>query len=37
VISVVWHSDRHRAPAARAFVEIARAVSAEVERELAEV
>jgi molybdate transport repressor ModE-like protein len=37
VISVVWHRDRHRAPAARAFVEIARAVSAEVERDLAEV
>ncbi len=34
VISVVWHRDRHRAPAARAFVEIARGVSAEVERQL---
>lgn len=35
-IAVVWHKDRHRTPAARAFVEIARAVSAEVERELIE-
>ena len=34
-ISVVWHRDRHRSPAARAFVEIAQAVSADVERELA--
>ncbi len=33
-ISVVWHRDRRRSPAARAFVEIALAVSAEVEREL---
>ena len=36
VIAVVWHRDRHRSPAARAFVEIAREVSAEVERELVE-
>ncbi len=35
-IAVVWHRDRHRSPAARAFVEIAREVSAAVERELAE-
>ncbi len=35
-IAVVWHRDRHRSPAARAFVEIAREVSAEVERELDE-
>ncbi len=35
-IAVVWHRDRHRSPAARAFVEIARAVSADVERELVE-
>ena len=34
VISVVWHRDRHRTPAARAFVEIARLVSAGVERDL---
>lgn len=33
-ISVVWHRDRHRSPAARAFIEIALAVSANVEREL---
>ncbi len=31
-IAVVWHKDRHRTPAARAFVEIAREVSAAVER-----
>jgi molybdate transport repressor ModE-like protein len=36
VIAVVWHRDRHRSPAARAFVEIAREVSADVERELVE-
>jgi DNA-binding transcriptional LysR family regulator len=35
-IAVVWHKDRHRTPAARAFVEIAREVSAAVERELVE-
>jgi DNA-binding transcriptional LysR family regulator len=34
-IGVAWHRDRHRSPAARAFVEIAREVSTEVERELA--
>ena len=33
-LAVVWHRDRHRSPAARAFVEIAQAVSADVEREL---
>ena len=36
VIAVVWHRDRHRSPAARAFVEIAREVSADVERDLVE-
>jgi molybdate transport repressor ModE-like protein len=36
VIAVMWHRDRHRSPAARAFVEIAREVSADVERELVE-
>ena len=36
VIAVVWHRDRHRSPAARAFVEIAREVSADVERGLIE-
>jgi LysR family transcriptional regulator, transcription activator of glutamate synthase operon len=35
-LAVVWHSDRHRSPAARAFVEIAQAVSANVERDLGE-
>ena len=35
-LAVVWHRDRHRSPAARAFVEIAEAVSADVERELGE-
>ncbi len=35
VIGVVWHRDRHRSPAARAFVETAAEVSAAVERELA--
>ena len=35
-IAVVWHRDRHRSPAARAFVEIAAEVSREVERELVE-
>ena len=34
-IAVVWHADRHRTPAAQAFVEIAREVSAAVERDLA--
>lgn len=33
-IAVVWHSDRHRSPAARAFVELAREVCAAVERDL---
>jgi molybdate transport repressor ModE-like protein len=36
VVAVMWHRDRHRSPAARAFVEIAREVSADVERELVE-
>jgi len=36
VIGVVWHRDRHRSPAARAFVEIATDVSADVERQLDE-
>jgi molybdate transport repressor ModE-like protein len=35
-IAVVWHRDRHRSPAARAFVEIAQEVSANVERDLVE-
>ncbi len=35
-IAVVWHRDRHRSPAARAFVEVAQEVSADVERELVE-
>jgi DNA-binding transcriptional LysR family regulator len=35
-IAVAWHRDRHRSPAARAFVEIAREISAEVERDLVE-
>jgi DNA-binding transcriptional LysR family regulator len=35
-IAVVWHRDRHRSPAARAFVEIAGEVSAEVEGTLEE-
>lgn len=34
VLAVVWHRDRHRSPAAKAFVEIAREVSAEVETQL---
>ena len=33
-LGVVWHRDRHRSPSSRAFVEIARTVSAEVERDL---
>jgi DNA-binding transcriptional LysR family regulator len=35
-IAVVWHRDRHRSPAARAFVEIAREVSLTVEQGLTE-
>lgn len=35
-LAVVWHRDRHRSPAARAFVEIAREVSVAVEQELVE-
>jgi DNA-binding transcriptional LysR family regulator len=34
-LAVAWHRDRHRSPAARAFVELARVVGAEVEDELA--
>ena len=34
VLAVVWHRDRHRSPAAKAFVEIARGVSAKVEKQL---
>jgi DNA-binding transcriptional LysR family regulator len=30
-IAIAWHRDRHRSPAARAFVELARQVSAELE------
>jgi DNA-binding transcriptional LysR family regulator len=33
-IAVVWHRDRHRSPAARAFVEIATDVCTQVERAL---
>ena len=33
-LAVVWHRDRHRSPSSRAFVEIAKTVSAEVERGL---
>jgi molybdate transport repressor ModE-like protein len=33
VIALAWHRDRYRTPAARAFVETAQAVSAELERE----
>jgi DNA-binding transcriptional LysR family regulator len=35
-VAVVWHRDRHRSPAARAFVEIASEVAAGVERDLVE-
>lgn len=35
-LAVVWHRDRHRSPAARAFVEIAREIAVEVEKELVE-
>ena len=35
-VAVVWHRDRNRSPGARAFIEIARDVSADVERELDE-
>jgi molybdate transport repressor ModE-like protein len=35
-LAVVWHRDRHRSPAARAFVEIARDVAVTVEKELVE-
>jgi len=33
MIAFAWHRDRYRTPAARAFVETARAVAAELERE----
>ncbi len=33
-IAVVWHRDRHRSPAARAFIELAREVCEAVERDL---
>jgi DNA-binding transcriptional LysR family regulator len=33
-IAVVWHRDRHRSPAARAFIELASEICADVEREL---
>jgi DNA-binding transcriptional LysR family regulator len=36
-ISLVWHRDRHPSPAARAFVDVAAAVGAEVEATLAPV
>jgi molybdate transport repressor ModE-like protein len=34
-ISLVWHRDRHRSPAARAFVDVAAAVGADVAERLA--
>lgn len=36
-ISLVWHRDRHRSPAARAFVDVAGAVGADVAERLAPV
>jgi DNA-binding transcriptional LysR family regulator len=33
VIALAWHRDRYRTPAARAFVETAEAVTAELESE----
>lgn len=36
-ISLVWHRDRHRSPAARAFADVAREVCAEVAEQLAPV
>jgi DNA-binding transcriptional LysR family regulator len=33
VIALAWHRDRYRTPAARAFVETAQEVSAELETE----
>ena len=33
-IAVVWHRDRHRSPAARAFIELAREVCEALERDL---
>jgi molybdate transport repressor ModE-like protein len=35
-ISVAWHRDRHRSPAARAFIELAQTIGREVERDLEE-
>ena len=35
-ILVVWHRDRHRSPAARAFGDLAVEIGAEVERQLPE-
>jgi DNA-binding transcriptional LysR family regulator len=35
-IAVIWHRDRHRSPAARAFVDLAAEICAEVEAELPE-
>ena len=32
LIGIAWHRDRYRSPAARAFVETARAVCAELEQ-----
>jgi DNA-binding transcriptional LysR family regulator len=34
-ISLAWHRDRHRSPAARAFVDVAAAVCAELAAKLA--
>ena len=36
-VALAWHRDRHRSPAARAFVDVARVVCAEVEASLAPV
>ena len=33
-IALAWHSDRHRSPAARAFLELAAEVCADVKLEL---
>jgi len=33
-LAVAWHRDRHRSPAARAFIDVARAASAELEQEV---
>ena len=34
-LAVAWHRDRHRSPATRAFIEVAREAGADLERELA--